>query len=63
MIKTVQAISQFLAKKVAKFCFEAEKMGQKLMKLSDIVGYACFLKFLADFGTFNLKSNNILGQN
>ena len=33
--------------KVAKFCFEPEKMGQKSMKLSGNLGFACFFVILA----------------
>ena len=29
--------------KIVRFCFEPEKMGQKSMKLSGILGFACFL--------------------
>ena len=32
-----------LAKKFAKICFEAEKMGQKLIEFSRIAGFAHFL--------------------
>ena len=33
-----------------------------MIELSDIVEYACFLWFYADFGAFKTKFNNILGQ-
>ena len=33
------------------------------MKLQEIAGNACFSWFSADFATFKIQFNNILGQN
>ena len=47
-----------MAKKVAKFCFEAEKM----RKLSGIVGFACFCDFRLIFGTFKIELATFLAK-
>ena len=44
MIRTVQSLFFILGLGVT-FCFEPGKMGQKLMKLVGIVGFACFMRF------------------
>ena len=54
-MRTVQALCQFLAKKVVRFCFKPGKMGQKLMKLIEIVEFPCFFVMLSCFATYKMK--------